>query len=185
MHVSRWYSRDMPRHELTKQQQQRVVPLMVRALTTRTQAELALKIGIKTHGQVSRAAKDGTLSRMSALLLCRLLDEDPAIVGLGDLGCPLAATPGWEEASADLDETSKAIVGHTVPPTRLSRVTATSVHLYLAAWRAAPSRQRDDDPAPESTRRATGEPGPEPTKPVVPFGVAGARAARKRDRQAT
>jgi len=39
----------MPRHELTKAQQQRVIPLMARALEGRTQADLAVKIGIKTH----------------------------------------------------------------------------------------------------------------------------------------
>lgn len=133
----------MPRHELTKAQQQRVIPLMRLALEGRTQVELAGLIGLESHGQVSRAAKLGTLSRMSALLLCRLLDADPAIVGLGDLGCPLAATPGWAAASADLDPATKATLGRTVPPARLSHVTSTAVHMYHAAWLAT-SRYRGD-----------------------------------------
>lgn len=138
----------MPRHELTKAHQLRVIPLMQRALDGRTQAELARLIGLESHTQVSRAAKLGTLSRMSALLLCRLLDEDPAIVGLGDLGCPLAATPGWGEASADLDPGTRATLGRTIPPVRLSKVTSTAVHMYHAAWLAT-SRYRGEPGAAE------------------------------------
>lgn len=169
----------MPRHELTKAQQQRVIPLMARALEGRTQADLAVKIGIKTHGQVSRAAKDGTLSRMSALLLCRLLDEDPAIVGLGEIGCPLAATPGWDEASADLDASSKATIGRTIPPARLARVTATAVHLYRAAWLAGTSTAGTAPNAP-LVAHATHAPDDAPAyaKPVAPFPVAGARVEK-------
>ena len=162
----------MPRNELTKQQQQRVIPLMARALEGRTQADLAAKIGLESHAQVSRAAKLGTLSRMSALLLCRLLDADPAIVGLGDLGCPLAATPGWDEASADLDPATKATLGRTVPPSRLSHVTSTAVHMYHAAWLA--------------TSRYRGEPGPVVTDPEASHATpAQARARTTKTRQAT
>lgn len=84
------------------------------------------------------------------------------------LGVPgprlLRALPGWETASADIPRDVVDIVGRTVTPGAVERITVQSAQLYASAWEAAvkPAQDRllpgDSTEAletePKSTRRA-------------------------------
>lgn len=87
---------------------------------------------------------------------------------------------GWararERASQIVSPDAVDEVGAFVPQRPVDKVDAGAVIALVEAWlRVCPMPHATHEP----------EAGPTPAKPVAPFGVAGARASKKRDRQAT
>lgn len=91
---------------------------------------------------------------------------------------PLRESPSWlagaEAAAAFVPRAVVDEAGAFVPPRPVDEVPASAVLALAQSWQAM---RPHAEHAPAS--------GPAPTRPTVPFGVAGARAAKKRDRQAT
>lgn len=95
----------------------------------------------------------------------------------------LREADGWAAgADAAAAFVPRAIVdeaGGIVPPQPVTEVSTGAVLAIAQAWQAvrATASGHTPKPQPEATD--------EPARPVAPFGVAGARAAKKRARQAT
>jgi hypothetical protein len=91
---------------------------------------------------------------------------------------PLRELPSWPScAAAAAAFVPRAVIdeaGAFVPPRPIEDVTATGVLLLAQAWMAM---RPHAEHAPAD--------GPRPANPIAPFGVAGSRASKKRDRQAT
>jgi len=77
---------------------------------------------------------------------------------------PLRAIAGWETASADIPRDVVEIVGRTIAPGAVERITVQSAQLYASAWEAAVKPAGDRllpsdttealETEPKSTRRA-------------------------------
>lgn len=171
-------------------EQQKAVRAFVQPAIDKAGGQVALAkiVGLVSHGQLSKAKSTGGLSGITALRLMHFLGEDPAQIGLPSLGRPLRSLPSWDAGKAlalahRLPPDAIDEAGGFVPPTPLRDIEPPLVVKIVEAWQAM--RTAADHVSIDHVPRPQPEATDEPTKPVAPFPFAGARASKKRDRQAT
>lgn len=183
----------MPRDTLTPEQQKAVRAFVQPAIDKAGgQVALAKIVGLVSHAQLSKAKQTGGLSGITALRLMHFLGEDPEQIGLPSLGRPLRALPSWGAGRVlaiahNLPESVIEEAGGFIPPIRLRDIPPPLVVKIVEAWQVMRQAAADTSPAASPAAHATHAPDDAPgyAKHVAPFGVAGARAVKKRSRQAT